>query len=106
MSLKQFSTIFFLIGYLNTFSQITYQNAFVIGSSASDQAYKNVVDMQGNIYLTGSISGIADFDPGILTNELIAFGETDLWPNLIKIFSCSSLLALEVSLPTMEYRYK
>jgi hypothetical protein len=77
MSLKQFFAIFFVIGCLNAFSQITYQNAFFIGSSASDQAYKNVVDMQGNIYLTGSISGVADFDPGLPTHELINFGETD-----------------------------
>ena len=48
-----------------------------VGGSDHDDASSIAVDASGNIYVTGSFSGTADFDPGLGTAYLNAGGDSD-----------------------------
>ncbi len=47
-----------------------YQWAFGIGSTASDIGYSISSDNNGNVYITGSFAGTADFNPAAAVNNL------------------------------------
>src|SRR6185436_19324206 len=50
-----------------------------IGGPANDVAYSIVADASGNVYITGSFSLTADFDPGPGVFNLTASGNTDIF---------------------------
>ena len=53
--------------------------ANTIGGTNWDEALSVVLDLQGNIYITGDFSDIVDFDPGIGTFILTAAGGSDIF---------------------------
>ncbi|HKR07075.1 MAG TPA: SBBP repeat-containing protein [Bacteroidia bacterium] len=50
-----------------------------LGGTFSDQSSSMVVDGAGNLYVTGSFNGTADFDPGVLTYNLTSIGSEDIF---------------------------
>ncbi|MCH8902458.1 MAG: T9SS type A sorting domain-containing protein [Bacteroidetes bacterium] len=50
-----------------------------IGSSGIDASYIITIDVSGNLYITGSFSGTADFNPGTGTNNLTSGGDLDIF---------------------------
>lgn len=50
-----------------------------IGGSSADQGTSIAVTLGGNVYLTGSFRGTADFDPGAGVVELTSSGGTDVF---------------------------
>lgn len=50
-----------------------------IGGSSWDESRSMTIDKQGNVYITGLFSEIADFDPSIDTAYLESFGERDIF---------------------------
>jgi len=47
------------------------------GGPSNDNCFQSSIDTIGNIYITGSFSDSADFDPGPLTNYLFSNGQVD-----------------------------
>ena len=45
-----------------------------IGGPSSEYSNSVAVDMEGNIFITGSFISTTDFDPGVGTNEIISYG--------------------------------
>lgn len=69
-----FSTI------LTTQAQIpTYQWAKGIGGTGFDRSNRIATDASGNVYITGSFSATADFDPGPGVANLTAGGSNDIF---------------------------
>ena len=74
------------------------KGAFKIGGLNADQGQAMVVDKQNNVYATGFFQGIADFNPGLVTNNIYAVGVSDaflfkvpkalLKPSVVKNVSC------------------
>jgi len=62
----------------NSFAQI-YQWAKRIGSANNDYGNSIAVDAGGNVYVTGTFQGIADFDPGTGTAYLTAGSQNDIF---------------------------
>ncbi|MEJ7739817.1 MAG: SBBP repeat-containing protein [Chitinophagaceae bacterium] len=56
-----------------------YLFAKAIGSSGNDMGYDIGVDGAGHIFVTGSFTGIADFDPGAGVSNLISAGSQDIF---------------------------
>jgi hypothetical protein len=56
-----------------------YIYAKSIGSSLSDWGNGIAVDGSGNVYITGTFQGIADFDPGSGTTNLTSLGTSDMF---------------------------
>lgn len=50
-----------------------------VGGSVGDEPRDMKVDDEGNIYVTGFFSGIADFNPGTATNNLTSNGNRDIF---------------------------
>jgi hypothetical protein len=50
-----------------------------IGSMTSDCGFGVAVDATGNVYCTGSFTGIADFNPGTTTSNLTPVGSKDVF---------------------------
>ena len=50
-----------------------------MGGTSADVPYSICIDMSGNIFLTGTYYGTADFDPGAGTANLISKGYTDIF---------------------------
>jgi hypothetical protein len=50
-----------------------------LGGSGDDAGAGVAVDKQGNVYITGYFSGVADFDPGAGTVTLTSAGATDVF---------------------------
>lgn len=50
-----------------------------MGGSLNDVANSLEVDVSGNVYLTGSFKGTADFDPGVSSFNLISYGAADIF---------------------------
>ncbi len=46
--------------------------AQVLGGSGADEVHDLVIDREGNVFVTGTFSGTADFDAGSATNNLTA----------------------------------
>lgn len=61
-----------------------------IGGSLNDIVRSMSVDLSGNIYLTGSFAGTADFDPGIDTANLVSSGNSDIF--ILKLDSSGNFL--------------
>ncbi len=57
----------------------TYVWAGQLGGSSADYSYGVTVDASGNMFVAGSFSGTADFDPGAGTALLTSAGETDAY---------------------------
>ena len=52
-----------------------------MGGTGYDLGGAIAVDVSGNLYITGSFSGTADFNPGIGTYNLTSAGESDIFIN-------------------------
>ena len=50
-----------------------------LGGTASQSAQGITVDASGNVITIGEFTGTADFDPGLLTTNLTATGENDIY---------------------------
>ncbi|WP_264519642.1 SBBP repeat-containing protein [Flavobacterium sp. N1994] len=50
-----------------------------MGSTGSDYGYSMAVDSNGNVLVTGSFSGTADFDPSASTANLTSAGSNDIF---------------------------
>ena len=61
-----------------------------IGGPGLDIAYGNTTDAVGNIYLTGSFAGMADFDPGAAVYNLTSFGVRDIF--IVKLDALGNLI--------------
>lgn len=71
--------LFFILQYCGHFAnaQFTYQNAFSIGNTGSDNAYSIAADASGNYYVAGSFEFYVDMDPGPLTMNFTSVGGID-----------------------------
>lgn len=56
-----------------------------LGGASSDLAQSSAIDNNGNIYISGSFSGSADFDPELGTTNLISSGSTDIFTTKLKL---------------------
>ncbi len=56
-----------------------FVSAQKMGGTAADVAYSISLDLDGNIYTTGNLTGTADFDPGAGTSNLVSAGSTDIF---------------------------
>lgn len=61
-----------------------------IGSTGIDESNALVLDIDGNIYMTGSFSATVDFDPGPATNNLTATNFYDIF--VLKLDSAAGFL--------------
>jgi hypothetical protein len=60
-----------------------------VGGTSADAGNGLILDGAGNIYITGSFSGTADFDPAVATSNLVSAGMNDIF--VLKL-SASGLL--------------
>ncbi len=60
---------------LNSFGDFVWAKQF--GGTANDEGYDITVDVNRFVYVTGTFSGTADFDPGAGTSNLISEGAFD-----------------------------
>lgn len=56
-----------------------YLYAKQMGGISADNAYSLFVDAAGNVYITGTFSGTADFDPGAGVVNLVSAGSLDIF---------------------------
>jgi hypothetical protein len=61
-----------------SFSQ-AYKWAKSIGSAGEDRGNSITTDASGNVYITGSFAGTADFDPGMGIQTLTSVGGSDIF---------------------------
>ncbi|MBA2610375.1 MAG: T9SS type A sorting domain-containing protein [Bacteroidetes bacterium] len=50
-----------------------------VGGTSYDQCNSQVVDNLGNLYITGTFSSTADFDPSTATSNLVSAGQKDIF---------------------------
>lgn len=74
-----FSALLFFIAFTSSSQAPSLQWVKNIGSTSNEQANDVAVDAAGNVYVTGSFSGAADFDPGPGTFSLTSNGFIDLF---------------------------
>ncbi|MCF8371808.1 MAG: PKD domain-containing protein [Bacteroidales bacterium] len=69
-----------ITNYLHVIEQtpLNFEGAFQIGSTGWDYG-TSAMDAEGNLYVTGSFTGTADFDPGPGTFNLSAAGGPDIF---------------------------
>lgn len=67
------------MGLGTCFAQPAYTWANSIGNTGADVGQSIAIDGSGNVYITGSFTGIADFDPGAGTANLTSTGATDIF---------------------------
>jgi hypothetical protein len=67
------------VSKLNSAGNLVWAKQFGGFSDTSDEGKSVTTDAAGNIYITGTFRGTADFDPGAGTNNLIASGKTDIF---------------------------
>lgn len=65
-------------------SQGGFLRAHLIGGSGNDYSWGVEVDSSNNVYVTGTFSGTADFDPGAGTSTLVS---TDAGPGFVVTYS-------------------
>lgn len=67
-------------GYIAKYDQNgNYLWAFSLGAASGDALYGMDVDVNDNIYVTGSFAGTVDFNPGPGTNNLTPNGSRDIF---------------------------
>jgi hypothetical protein len=69
--------LFFVI--TSNASAQNFQWAKAIGGSSSDRGYHSAIDASGNVYTTGTFTGVVDFDPGAGTAILTSAGLEDIF---------------------------
>lgn len=69
-----FNDDIFIAKYTSAGSYVYAKN---IGSSGSDRGKALAVDAAGNVYITGSFTNTADFDPGAGTQNLVSTSNTE-----------------------------
>ncbi len=82
--------ISFLFSKSNCYAEfVSLQWVKQMGGTMNDQAKSMAMDAQGNIYLTGTFWGTADFDPGTGVYNLTSAGESDIF--IVKLDSSGNL---------------
>jgi len=73
--------VFFIIYNSNSFFVKSQNFSWAMNIGGSGQEYGKAIttDAYSNVYVTGSFSGTADFDPGIGTYNLISKGSEDIF---------------------------
>jgi hypothetical protein len=69
----------FLLGALPHAAAQYFGSVFHAGSTTADQGNAIARDAAGNLYVTGSFTGTADFDDGAGTVNVGSFGDTDIF---------------------------
>jgi hypothetical protein len=81
-----------------------FQLASKLGGTLDDGCFSVVVDIAGNIYLTGYFLGTSDFDPGPAVFNLVAAGGAD--PFICKLNASGNLVwAKSLPGPYFDYGY-
>jgi hypothetical protein len=79
-----------LSSFVLAFIPANGQWAIGMGGSVSDRASGVAVDASGNVYVTGTFNGTADFDPSGATSNLVSVGGSDVF--IAKYSSSGSLV--------------
>ncbi|ARN77876.1 hypothetical protein BST97_07600 [Nonlabens spongiae] len=80
MKTNYFNTVLILILFIfHSGEAQTLEWAHALGGTTFDEGYAVAVDGSGNVYLTGSMQGTGDFDPGSATLNLTSNGSRDIF---------------------------
>lgn len=70
--------IYLIILQINVYSQNNFW-AESMGGTLSDAGFSNLLDANGNLYVTGNFEGISDFDPSSGIKNLTSIGGVDIF---------------------------
>ena len=80
MKTNYFNTVLILILFIfHSGEAQSLEWAHNLGGTTFDEGYAVAVDDTGNVYLTGSMQGTGDFDPGPGTLNLTSNGNRDIF---------------------------
>jgi hypothetical protein len=102
--MKKLILSLFLLSFFQIpiFSQCYFSKQ--LGGNSLDEGYAIKTDFQGNIYITGFFSGVADFDPGPGVYNLTSFGAEDIFVTKLD-YNGNFIWAKQMGGPGVDYSY-